>query len=104
MPPIGSYRVGGSASPNVSRARIVTERVMASNLDERAPNVGIFDIRGEKTFDLGGNARVAALFDLFNVFNSNPVTNFRTISGSRYREVIALLDPRVLRLGLRFEF
>jgi hypothetical protein len=73
--------------------------------DDRAPNVGIFDIRVEKTFVLHPRwARVTGMLDLFNIFNSSTITNYRTRSGSRYKEVVALLDPRIVRFGVRFEF
>jgi len=41
---------------------------------------------------------------VFNLTNSDTVTNFRQTSGTRYNEVIALLDPRIVRLGIRYEF
>jgi hypothetical protein len=44
------------------------------------------------------------MVDVFNIFNSNPVINYRNTSGSRYKEVIAILDPRIVRFGIRYEF
>jgi hypothetical protein len=38
------------------------------------------------------------------VLNSDPVTNFNLNSGSAYKSVIAVLDPRVFMLGARLEF
>ena len=81
-----------------------TERVMAGPYDERAPNVGIFDMRAEKSFNLPQGATMALLFDGFNLVNSSTVLNYRTISGSRYNEIVAILDPRVFRVGVRIEF
>jgi outer membrane receptor protein involved in Fe transport len=83
-----------------------TEAVAAHPIeDDRAPSVGIFDIRFEKKFDLGAPTRdLSFMVDVFNTFNSNPVVNFRTVSGSRYKEVIAILDPRVVRFGVRYSF
>ncbi len=49
-------------------------------------------------------ATLTGMFDVFNLSNANPVTNFRVISGSRFKEVISILDPRVMRFGLRYEF
>ena len=80
-----------------------TERVMANGYPDRAPNVGIFDMRAEKSFDIGG-ANMALLFDGFNLTNSATVLNYRTTSGNRYNEINAILDPRVFRLGVRIEF
>jgi outer membrane receptor protein involved in Fe transport len=83
-----------------------TENIAASPIeDDRAPTVGILDLRLEKEFTLGGPTReLSFMIDMFNALNSNPVVNFRTVSGSRYKEVIAILDPRVVRFGLRYSF
>ena len=82
------------------------ETVFAEPLDaNRAPNVHILDFRAEKSFALGGRrGRITALLDVFNALNSEAVTNFRNTSGTRYKELIALLDPRAIRLGLRYQF
>jgi len=32
------------------------------------------------------------MLDLFNALNQNPVTGFRTVTGARFKEVIAVLD------------
>ncbi len=71
----------------------------------RSPAVGLFDLRLEKAFALGNDRhRLTALVDVFNLFNTSTVTNFRTRSGSLYKEIIALLDPRSLRAGFRYSF
>lgn len=83
-----------------------TETVFAHPLEEdRSPSVSILDVRLDKTWELGGRmGRVTALVDVFNLFNASPVTNFRMSSGDRFKEVISILDPRVVRLGIRYEF
>ena len=48
---------------------------------------GAAPARGEKAWS-GGSA----------------VLNYGTISGSRYNEIVAILDPRVFRVGVRIEF
>ncbi len=81
------------------------EAIPAESFDaNRAPNVGIFDIRVEKSFALGRPGRITGMLDIFNLTNSDVVTNARVRSGSRYQEVIALLDPRTVRFGIRWEF
>jgi hypothetical protein len=69
----------------------------------RAPNVHIFDIRIDKDLRIG-NGTLTGMFDIFNLLNANPVTNFRVITGNRFKEVISILDPRVVRFGVRYEF
>ena len=89
---------------NVQLPNAGTERVMADPYDDRAPSVGIVDVRAEKRLGLRGGAGLTLLMDAFNVLNGAAVLNFRTISGPRYNEIVAILNPRVFRAGLRLEF
>ena len=41
---------------------------------------------------------------LFNLMNSNAVTNFNLTNGASYNQIIATLDPRTLQFGIRFDF
>ena len=77
---------------------------MATRYDDRAPSVGIFDLRADKQLTLRDGVSLTLLLDAFNVLNDAAVLNFRTISGPRYNEIIAILNPRVFRAGLRLEF
>jgi hypothetical protein len=86
--------------PNAAAETIPAEPIDAN----RAPNVGIFDVRLEKSFPLGRPGRVTGMVDFFNLTNSGTVINARTRSGSRYHEVISILDPRTIRFGIRWEF
>jgi len=76
----------------------------------RAPNVHIVDFRAEKTFRLSERfGTLSAIVDVFNALNANPVANFRVTGGTgtganRFQEVISLLDPRIVRFGIRYEF
>jgi hypothetical protein len=88
------------ALPGAGSETIPAEPVEAN----RSPNVGILDFRAEKSLALGKAGRVAVLFDVFNLTNANVVTNARITSGTRFKEVISVLDPRVFRLGARYTF
>ena len=57
----------------------------------------------DKTFAFG-RYKFTGMFDLFNVMNSNAVTNFFLSNGANYNRIIATLDPRTAQLGVRFEF
>ena len=70
----------------------------------RTPNVGIFDFRVDKSFKLPRKSKLTMQVDMFNATNSSVVTNFRMVTGARFQEVIALLDPRIIKLGVRLDF
>ncbi len=93
---------GRTISVSLPNAGSETVRVEPVNA-QRAPNVGIFDIRVDKSFALKRGGRLTGMIDIFNASNSDVVTNFR-ITTVRYKEIIALLDPRVVRLGIRWDF
>ena len=44
------------------------------------------------------------MLDGLNLLNDAAVLNFRTISGPRYNEIVAILNPRAFRAGLPLEF
>jgi hypothetical protein len=68
----------------------------------RAPNVSIIDFRLDKSFRMK-NTRLTAMFDIFNTANYGTVTAWRSTTVN-YQEVTGILDPRVVRLGVRFSF
>ncbi len=92
-------RTISASLPNSGAQTVLVESPTA----QRAPNVGIFDVRVDKTFKLGALGRVTGMLDIFNLTNSAAVTNFR-ITTVRYKEIIALLDPRIVRFGVRWDF
>jgi hypothetical protein len=80
---------------------------------ERLPNVYNLDLRLAKNFKVGGSNFLLSA-DLFNVFNSNTeLSRFRQASSAAYdkstgagafNRLDEILNPRVFRLGLRFQF
>lgn len=104
----GSYKLqsgrewGRSISVTLPVAGSETIRVEPLNAN-RAPAVGIFDLRLDKSFRIQGH-RLVAMVDGFNLTNSGVVVNFRTASAVSFKEVTSLLDPRIVRVGVRFEF
>ena len=78
--------------------------IFLSDLSEnRSENVTITDVRLDKAFSVGNGRRLTLLLDVYNLFNSNAVTNFSLRTGDRER-IIAALDPIVMKLGVRFQF
>ena len=81
-----------------------TVRFLSANIDtNRSDTVPILDLRADKAFRVGRYG-FTAMADLFNVANSNAVTNFTLVNGANYNRIIAALDPRTFQLGVRFAF
>lgn len=69
----------------------------------RTPNVTLVDLRTQKTF-VQSRLRVMALFDLYNVFNSNADQIVTTTSGAAWLRPTVITGPRVARAGVRVEW
>jgi carboxypeptidase family protein/TonB-dependent receptor-like protein len=71
--------------------------------NNRSDSVHLMNFRLDKGVKVG-RSKISAMLDIYNVLNSDPVTNFNLNSGSGYKTVIAVLDPRVFQVGFRLEF
>jgi hypothetical protein len=69
----------------------------------RYANVSIVDLRFDKAFRFGKAGKLTGMVDVFNLMNESTVTAFRTTTVN-YREVTGLLDPRIVRFGVRYDF
>lgn len=69
----------------------------------RYPTVAIMDVRGDKSFSLGKAGRMTLQLDVFNLTNSGVPTTVRTTSVN-FNEVTAILAPRIIRVGFRFDY
>ena len=70
--------------------------------NNRSDSVHLLNFRVDKAFAIG-KLKITGMFDLYNVLNSNPVTNFNLYNGG-FGDIIAVLDPRVAQVGFRVEF
>ena len=65
----------------------------------------MLDLRLEKMFQIKSIGRVFVSLDGFNILNSDYVVDKETSrNSSRFGQPKEVLNPRVFRLGLRFEF
>jgi hypothetical protein len=71
--------------------------------ENRSDLAALVDIRVDRSFR-AGRYRFTLMGDVFNLLNSNAVTNFNLTNGSRFNQIIATLDPRTAMVGIRFEF
>jgi hypothetical protein len=69
----------------------------------RYPSVQILDIRADKSFSFSRYGRLGVMLDVFNLTNSGVATSVRTTTVN-YREVLEILNPRVVRFGIRYDF
>jgi hypothetical protein len=73
--------------------------------DLRHPNFHNLDLRLAKQFRVGGNRRLDLSMDAFNVTNNGTVLGRRRNQrAANANNVSALVAPRVLRFGIRFQF
>jgi hypothetical protein len=69
----------------------------------RLDNVTLWDLRGSKIFTVG-RYRMEATIDLFNLLNQSSRTVINANVGPLFGQPIAILPPRIARLGLKFTF
>jgi len=72
----------------------------------RYPSVAILDFRLDKALSFGKFGKVTPMLDIFNILNSGVPTSVRTTNTATapFQEVTSILNPRVIRFGVRFNF
>ena len=92
-----------SVTMPVEGARTIRVQPIDSN---RYPSVAILDLRLDKTFNMGKFGKVQPMLDIFNIMNSGVPTTVRTTNTATapFNDVTAILNPRVIRFGFRFNF
>ena len=92
-----------SADPLLPEKRVL----LVDPRESRLPAVTVLDLRGEKSFMFGGR-ELAVSLDLFNVFNSATVLgrqyDVTTTGTTGFNQPLEILNPRLLRFGVRFNF
>ena len=88
------------ASTNYGNATIMAE----TDGTERTANLALFDVRGEKEFQIREHYRLTGFFDVYNIFNTNGDQAVTASSGSSFLRPSAITPPRIARLGIKFQF
>jgi hypothetical protein len=70
--------------------------------DFRQDNIWVFDVRAEKTVEMGSHARVRLFLDLFNITNSSASESITATTGANFQRPANILAPFTTRLGFRF--
>ena len=72
--------------------------------DFRLPTLSSLDIRGEKAFKFRG-VNAAFDVDVFNVLNSGTVLGRQyDVQASNFNAITEIMNPRIVRFGVRFNF
>jgi hypothetical protein len=94
MPGIGQEEVYGS--PDGGRGKYG---------DERLPAFYVLNLRVEKTFQVSDTSSVTVAADAFNILNSSTALKKENrITADNFGQDLRILNPRVFRLGIRFNF
>ena len=98
-------QLDGGRRPRHRRRRYLQRHCQREPLNSnRHDNITVFDLRVDKSFDLGHGVRVRGLFDLFNITNSNAAETRTITTGTAYLRPTAVLAPRTMRIGARVSF
>ena len=101
LPQTRTFPVTTTQVPGLTQ---VTQNVQLVPRGEyRYPWVNIVDLRVTRVFR-SGNTRVEPIVDLYNIFNSNAVTNAVETVGTSLGRPSAIVMGRLLRLGARVNF
>jgi hypothetical protein len=92
-----------SADPSLPEKRVL----LVDPDDERLPGVVTFDLRVEKSFGFR-DRQLALTLDLFNATNASTVLGRQydvTAAGTTgFNQPLEIMNPRLIRLGVRFHF
>ncbi len=94
---------GPDAGPSLGTQRFFVEDIK----NNRSESVPLWDIRIDKAFNLGEGGsygQFTIMADIYNILNSNAVTNFNLRTGDDFGEIFAALPPRTLKIGFRWTF
>lgn len=81
-----------------------TQRFWYEDLDNnRSESVPLVSARIDRSWAVW-KTKVTGMVDVFNIINSNAVTNFNLSNGTSFYQINGALDPRTVQVGLRIEF
>jgi len=93
-----------SADPTLPEKRVL----LVNPRDERLEGITTLDLRLEKAFEVGRAGELSFTGDIFNLFNSSTVLGRQydvTATGNTgFDRPLEIMNPRLLRLGLRWAF
>lgn len=71
----------------------------------RLPTFYNFDVSLSKNIHLSDYGTISVIIDAFNIFNFNhPLSRYNIVTSPRYNEIQKILNPRVIRFGIRYRY
>jgi len=98
--PTQRYFNTSSSLLNQGRISVYTEKFGAS----RYPNIAMLDLRLSKVFNFGTIGKFELMLDGFNLFNSVTTLGWNAQASSTYHFITQVLSPRIVRLGVKWNF
>ena len=96
---------GINAPAGLEPALTVNGNVLAEPFGtERTGTEVLFDIRIEKQFQIKERYLATGFFDVYNIFNNNVNQAVTAASGSSFLTPSGITPPRIVRLGVKFQF
>jgi hypothetical protein len=105
MSPVYRFQAGNNfartfvASLNYANPTLNAEALNA----QRTKDINLVDLRFDKSFGIGPG-RLSPFLDLYNLGNSNAEQNITVTSGGSYLRPINIIPPRVMRVGVKFDW
>lgn len=93
-------RIFQAVLPNAGTVRFFGEDID----NNRSDTIGLVDVRVDKSFRFADRYRASVALDVFNLLNTNNVSNFNLLNGAQFNRVIASIDPITAMLAFRFDF
>jgi hypothetical protein len=94
---VGLGRPLTSGAPTVSYNLIYPNSLYGDRITQ-------LDLRFSKLFRLPDGSRISANFDLANAFNRNDILGVSTVYGAAWQTPQAILDPRLFKMGIQYDF
>jgi hypothetical protein len=98
--PTQRYFNTSSSLLNQGRISVSTENIGAS----RYPDIAMLDLRLSKVFSFGRYGKIELMLDGFNILNSVTTLSWNAQSSSTYHFITQVLSPRIVRLGVKWNF
>jgi hypothetical protein len=105
MSPVYRFQSGN----NYARTFVATLNYANPTLDaeprdaNRTADVNLIDLRFDKSFTIGPG-RLSPFVDIYNLLNSNAEQNITVTSGTSWLRPINIIPPRVMRLGVKYDW